>query len=312
MKRFKNILVFANALTEEDPALEHAERLAKENEAQVTIVDVLDEIPGYVQILMPASWNLRDVMTKDRRDRLEQLAQTLREHGITAQTKLLWGATALEITKEVMRNGHDLVIKTAEGQGRGKEHAYFGTTAIRLMRKCSCPIWVVDPTPGQEYHRMLAAVDLHLDEPKHGGLNGTILELATSLAAMESSELHVVHVWEVYGEEALRHRMKAEEFVGVVDSVQAAAERRLEQLLSKFAPDLPKDRVHLLHGAADQVIAQFVEQLEVDLVVMGTIARTGIPGFLMGNTAEKVLRQVHCTVLTVKPDTFISPVKLEP
>lgn len=41
---------------------------------------------------------------------------------------------------------------------------------------------------------------------------------------------------------------------------------------------------------------------------MGSVARTGIPNFIMGNTAESILGQVKCSVLVVKPDGFISPV----
>ena len=50
---------------------------------------------------------------------------------------------------------------------------------------------------------------------------------------------------------------------------------------------------------------------EIELIVMGTVSRTGIAGLLIGNTAEKVLRQVDCSVLTVKPEGFITPVKLD-
>ena len=44
---------------------------------------------------------------------------------------------------------------------------------------------------------------------------------------------------------------------------------------------------------------------------MGTVCRTGIAGFFIGNTAESILQQVDCSVLTVKPDGFVSPVVLE-
>lgn len=43
--------------------------------------------------------------------------------------------------------------------------------------------------------------------------------------------------------------------------------------------------------------------------IMGTVGRTGIPGFLIGNTAETVLRQVACSVLAVKPTGFVTPVQ---
>jgi nucleotide-binding universal stress UspA family protein len=60
------------------------------------------------------------------------------------------------------------------------------------------------------------------------------------------------------------------------------------------------------------VITSLTAKKRIDLIVMGTVGRTGIPGFLIGNTAETVLRQVNCSVLAVKPEGFVTPVKIEP
>jgi nucleotide-binding universal stress UspA family protein len=49
----------------------------------------------------------------------------------------------------------------------------------------------------------------------------------------------------------------------------------------------------------------------VDVIVMGTVCRTGVAGFFIGNTAEKILNQVECSVLTVKPEGFESPITLD-
>ena len=68
---------------------------------------------------------------------------------------------------------------------------------------------------------------------------------------------------------------------------------------------------HVLQGWADDVIPEFAEQHRVDLIVMGTVSRTGIPGFFIGNTAEKILHRIDCSVLAVKPEGFISPVQLD-
>jgi nucleotide-binding universal stress UspA family protein len=59
------------------------------------------------------------------------------------------------------------------------------------------------------------------------------------------------------------------------------------------------------------VIIELAAAKSIDLIVMGTIGRTGIPGLFIGNTAETVLRQVHCSVLTVKPQGFVTPVRLD-
>lgn len=64
-------------------------------------------------------------------------------------------------------------------------------------------------------------------------------------------------------------------------------------------------------GEPEAVIPEFVVAEGVDLVVMGTVARGGIAGLLIGNTAERMLRKLPCSVLAVKPEGFVCPVSLD-
>jgi nucleotide-binding universal stress UspA family protein len=54
-----------------------------------------------------------------------------------------------------------------------------------------------------------------------------------------------------------------------------------------------------------------VAKLQADIVVMGTVARTGISGLIIGNTAETILNQLTCSVLAVKPSGFKTPVTVD-
>ncbi|MGM0858940.1 MAG: universal stress protein [Pseudomonadota bacterium] len=67
-------------------------------------------------------------------------------------------------------------------------------------------------------------------------------------------------------------------------------------------------RTHVVPGIPDRDLPKMAETIKADLVVMGTVARTGIAGVIMGNTAEAVLSQLNCSVLAIKPDGFESPV----
>ena len=49
----------------------------------------------------------------------------------------------------------------------------------------------------------------------------------------------------------------------------------------------------------------------MDLIVMGTIVHSGVEGLLLGSTAEKVLGEAEVSVLAVKPEGFVSPIKLD-
>jgi len=82
------------------------------------------------------------------------------------------------------------------------------------------------------------------------------------------------------------------------------------ELIERFAPETPNKRIHLLKGNAETLIPLLAKRKRIELIVMGTVCRTGIEGLFIGNTAEKVLQQVDCSVLTVKPDGFVTPVKL--
>lgn len=69
-------------------------------------------------------------------------------------------------------------------------------------------------------------------------------------------------------------------------------------------------RKHSVRGSARDVIPRKVVELGIDILVMGSIARTGIPGLIIGNTAEDVLNRIECSVAIVKPPGYVSPVKV--
>ena len=91
--------------------------------------------------------------------------------------------------------------------------------------------------------------------------------------------------------------------------------RNAQALLARwFERELPFAAVpqwHVIKGPARQVIPGFIESHDIELLVMGSVARAGIPGLLIGSTAESVLGEVNCSVLTVNPDGFISPIALD-
>ena len=96
-----------------------------------------------------------------------------------------------------------------------------------------------------------------------------------------------------------------------VEDSQAEARKALDDLLARAGSRPGRRSVHLLKGDPADVIAGFAKAGRVDLIVMGTVARTGIGGLLIGNTAETILQRVDCSVLAVKPAGFISPVGLD-
>ncbi len=72
-----------------------------------------------------------------------------------------------------------------------------------------------------------------------------------------------------------------------------------------------KPQLHLLKGEAREEIPARAKRLQVDCIIMGTVAHTGVRGFIVGNIAETILDQFDCSVLAIKPPGFVTPVALE-
>ena len=110
----------------------------------------------------------------------------------------------------------------------------------------------------------------------------------------------------------MKSRLKEGEFEEVMKRAEAEVAMALDNFLAPYKLSHQADCVHLLCDeiGAGHAISDLARQQAIDLIVMGTIARTGVAGALMGNTAEHVLDHVQCSVLAIKPDGFISPVTL--
>lgn len=304
--KFKNILFVNDSGPDQSLAIQRAVSLAKSNQAKLTIIEVMPHIRG----------ENRDKRREKQLESLDSLAAMHRQH-LEMDTDVIEGRVFLEVIRAVLRKRHDLVIKPAENPDYLKQ--VFGSDDMHLLRKCPCPVWLMKLPEKKKYDHVIAAIDfnpLHPD-PEANEFNMNILETAASLAASDNAALHLVHAWEAYAETAMKVYGDApEKQIGThVDTQYRMHQKELFRLwetavkrMESFTPPAPD--LHLPRGSAKRTIARYAETLHADLIVMGTIARTGISGLFIGNTAEAILNQVSCSVLAIKPSTFKTPVKL--
>jgi nucleotide-binding universal stress UspA family protein len=231
---------------------------------------------------------------------------------------VLTGTGFIEIIRTVLRNEHDLVIKPAENPSFVER--IFGSDDMQLLRKCPCPVWLTQPTEKSSYDCIMAAVDFDPLQPETvgRGLNMEILEQSTSLALSDFTALHFVHVWDVPEAGFVRlwsdnpEASSAKLFEGARTEHQNGMQRLrriLHDRISQKAYEHLSPRFHVRQGSAKTVIPEMAAQLKADLVVMGTVARTGIAGLLIGNTADTILEQLRCSVLALKPPGFVTSIK---
>ena len=322
MKRFKRILCVITTPGTGRALLERALTLADNNQAELTVVTVAEHISIGMGMPEggPISDGLQQAVVESAEQNLEQaIAPYLKKHKM--ESHVLVGSLFLEVIREVLRNGHDLVIKSAEDPEWLDR--LFGSEDMHLLRKCPCPVWLVKPGAPRKFSSIVAAVDLDdAHEPDELAtrrrLNRDILEMASSLALANFSALHIVHGWEVIGETSMRDgflRVPEARVDAYVHQVKKRRETEMARLMGELNSrpknhvlDCIEYKVHLVKGSPRKTIPSVARAVQADMVVMGTVARTGIPGFITGNTAEMILAQIESSVLAIKPAGFSTPV----
>ncbi|KAA1262010.1 Universal stress protein E [Rubripirellula obstinata] len=245
----------------------------------------------------------------DQRRQLLDIASEYSDTGVAFDVVVAIGDPAYEIARQVALGEHDLLIKTAEGFGLVDR--LFGSVSQSLLRLCPCPVWLLKPKLDGQFDCIVAAVDVSTDESVNRELNQQILQHAGMIAARESAALHVVSAWNLWMENPLRIKMGDELIDRMAKEYEAQIGERLDDLLDDARSQNPGLRRHVYQGNAVEKIREVVDHVKADLLVMGTQCRTGVSGFLIGNTAESVLGDIKCSVLAIKPAHFVSPVESE-
>jgi nucleotide-binding universal stress UspA family protein len=305
MISLSSVLVDVDVLAEDQAALARARDLALRSGARLKIVDVLPWVPSGVRHFVTAE--LEQELVDHRTARLDAVAAGV--DGVEVTTGLLRGRPATALIREVLAAGHDVLIRS-HARDLADPPKQYGAVDMELLRLCPCPVWLIGPRPSPHTPwRIAAAIDPTPEDATEQQLNVTVVEWALMLRDVTGADLTLLHAWTVFGGSVLRSRLPEDEFVEYVARARRAAQDAVAAFAKPLADRLSGVPIQLVEGEADRAISHFVDTAGVDLVVMGTVARTGIPGLVMGNTAERVLQRLRGSVLAVKPPGFVSPVE---
>lgn len=306
MNRCRSILVYVDTLKEQAPAaLPEAKRLAKADGALVKVVDVLEDVPWYATVLGHTLDEIRTALSDQKSERLRRLVEPCGE-AVQCTQALLRGSVHAALLQELEEQGHDLVVKSALGDGSVRRRV-FGDTAMHLLRKSSRPVWLVSPHRPRTGH-VVAAIDPVPGDEAQNSFQTRILLAADRMAQLLGGGLSVVHAWTAYGETLFGSRVNPDELTQYLTSVRRQIERFVTDFVRRVLPEWDPATLRLIKGDPRDVIPEYLVREEAELLVLGTMARSGIAGFVLGNTAEALLSQVQCSVLALKP----SPEGAEP
>lgn len=311
MNRFHNIFYISRGVEDETEGLKQALSLARNNHANLTVMVLTPELPRQMQAYRE---KFAGALESEMRACVTAAAEAVKIDATELDYALVFDTDttpATKIIKEILRKGYDLVIKEAESKEAGKG---FRAVDMDLLRKCPCPVWlcrsISKPRAQINY---AVAIDPECEEKQAEALSVQMLGMARALADSCSGRLSIVSCWDFEFEEFLRHNPWApvpeREIQESGNRAQTEHRAALDALIAQAGIDGEDNVVLHYQGKPDNVIPKFVEDQAIDVLVMGTLARTGIPGVTIGNTAENILQKLSCSLLALKPHGFVSPVK---
>ncbi len=222
----------------------------------------------------------------------------------------LIGKPIVEIARYSSEHELDLLLVEPDMM-TGMKRFFFGSLAMSLIRRAPCPVWVVKQPVSDTYQRILIAVDPNDENETTIALNDKLIQIGTSYARKLSAECYLITAWCLPGESMLSgpfiHTPDVElEKLKVAQKVECA--HNFEKLQARHKAQLKGCATRMIHGDPGYSIVEFVRDQRIDLVIMGTLARSGMQGLVIGNTAETVISQIECSIMAIKPDGFVSPI----
>lgn len=305
---YQHILVATDFSPHADAAIKQALWLARQNGARIVLEHTL---PDLRRAFLGASYQARldflygegnlfqRELRKESDTKLRRMIETLNAMDLDVTFETLLGEAYVELTHAVLAEGYDLVLAGTRGLAAW-EHFFVGSTAKRLIRKCPASVWIVKVEHVVPPKIVLAATDF-------SDVSCKAVSQGLWVAQQAKAEFHLLHVIDSTDvpEDLVAKVAQGSSFL---DEIKAEAKKRLESLIESLNTDRSRIQSHLSSGIPWKEIGHTAEHLNADLITIGTVGRSGIKGLLLGNTAEKVLGTCDCSILTVKPDGFVSPI----
>lgn len=311
---YHNILVVIDPTTDEQKALQRAIELASRINKQST--NIKAQITAFFSIF-DFSYEMTTILSSSERDSMRQMVINQKKQWIddiisanpseiSITSKVVWHNRPFEaIISQVIDNHFDIVIKGTHQHDKFKS-VVFTPTDWHILRKCPCPVLLVKDHEWPEQGKVLAALNVGSDESEHVSLNKRITGQAKNIAQIINAEVHLVNS---YPGTPVNIAIEIPEFDASEynNAMKAHHEAAMLEHAKDFA--ISSDNTYVEEGLPETVIEQTALKIDAELVILGTIGRTGISAALIGNTAEHVIDKLNCDVLALKPEGYISPLE---
>ncbi|WP_028682699.1 universal stress protein [Pseudomonas chlororaphis] len=228
---------------------------------------------------------------------LSVLKSSLLSEGYSVTTEQAWNDSLHGTIIDVQQaEGCGLVIKQHFADNPLKK-ALLTPADWKLLRYCPSPVLLVKTAKPWTGGVILAAIDVGNVDGEHRTLHATIVDHGFDIASLAKAQLHVIsaHPSPMLSASDPVFQLK--------ETIEARYREQCKAFQAEF--DIDDTHLHIEEGPADVLIPHTAHKLQAALTIIGTVARTGISGALIGNTAEVVLDALESDVLVLKPEVIM-------
>lgn len=278
-------------------AVRAAALLAKEQGAPLVCMHVIEELDeGSAWLLLVETPDeIEQQMREARMERLQEFCGRQIE-GLFAADAVEYRVEVGSPTDEVLfvADEIDAAMVVVGTLGYNRVLATFlGSTANQLIRQSDRPVLIVPPDKIFEgVSKILAPVDF-------SEVSRASLDRAVEMARAGGGEVYLLHAMGTPPAGVGDPNFPVYLGPGTVEALVQERQLWLDEIVEALdIGDVVKDTI-VRHGEAAVAVDDVAKELEADLICMGSHGRRGLRRFLLGNTAERVLRRAPCAVLVV-------------
>lgn len=313
MTNVKTVLADVDPDDRDHLAIARAHQLAAASGARAHLL-----LTAYDQSLTGGVLSDNDSIEIARRDYLAKLggwldnmARPLTDDGIAVKTEVSWHSPRYDSLLAKASELHADVIVRAARRHSTLDKLLFAASDWELVRRAPQPVWIVKKKADFRATgvRVLAAVDPAHPFEKTANLDRKLVAAATRIVKLFGGAAHVLHAWNpaaavTPGAGAGHHAAVPALNLGkeLIEELRKQRQQQLGKLVREF--DLPPENSHLIAGDVRSAAAELASELGIDVIVAGAVARGRLERLLVGSTAERLLDDVDCDVVVIKPDTF--------
>lgn len=306
MHTIKNILYVTPDDLSNDAIVNKVLGFANKKQAKITFLRVIKKVPKEMAAIIKRyqKVDLAKSLEKENIAEIEQSLKNTKVKGADYEIKVLVGDKYALTVKELQQKRYDLLVLSDYDGRRKLAERFFGSKHLFLLRNAPNPVMVFRPGKKKQKYRMLIALDTEDMSVEKQNFNRKILDYALATSVFDDVEIDIVSCWQLYGESSLRDgfiQVPREKLNAMLKETKTHYQQVFDEALEHL--DIEEGiSTHLLKGSPTQVIPQYAKKNHIDMVVLGTVSRSGMPGITIGNTAEDILQRVDCSILMVKPD----------